>query len=223
MAPAPEAETLKSPDGVTPDDEGWQDYVLSQLRENEFVLGDDGTTRRPRINGLRRLTEKLVGKIYQSESRVIKAPTKDDMTATVEHAVTFENRTITECADVSLFNADDEYARFPVAVASTRAEGRALRKALYLYSVVTAEEVTNKTTADIGMTWAAGEGSTSAQRACIEKLCGALGVSVDKLLQYGERSYSSIAEMNKATATKVIEFLNSIQQGKVSVPEEIKG
>jgi len=50
-------------------------------------------------------------------------------------------KTFTGLADASPDNCTDEFGRFPVAMAETRAKGRAFRAALRLRRVVAAEEV----------------------------------------------------------------------------------
>jgi len=48
-----------------PTDEGWYDFLIDNLYENELVQGN------PTTDGLRRLTEKFYGEIVKSKSEVI--------------------------------------------------------------------------------------------------------------------------------------------------------
>ena len=48
-----------------PTDEGWYDFLIDNLYENELVQGN------PTTDGLRRLTERFYGEIVKSKSDVI--------------------------------------------------------------------------------------------------------------------------------------------------------
>ncbi len=216
----------------TPQDENWQDWVLSQFREDELVVGEDGK-KRPRVNGLRRLTEKLIGQVVRSESRIIKAPSPDSLSATVEHSIDIvvneiaksiagQCRSYTDVADVSALNTDDDFLRFPASVAATRAEARCLRKALYLYSVPAEEELTTKTVASVGMDWKPDDMISEAQINGINVLCKRLNIDVEELLKLGEVQYPDIKMMPKASASKLLAYLNGLQQGK-PMPDGLKG
>lgn len=220
---------------LTPQDEGWQDWVLSQFREDEMVVGEDGA-KRPRVNGLRRLTEKLIGPVVSSHSRVVKYPSPDSLSATVEHTIEIivdrlsddlmcdgrVSRHYTDVADVSALNTDDDFLRFPASVAATRAEARCLRKALYLYSTPASEEITTKTAASVGMDWKPDDTISAAQINGVDVLCRRLDINVEELLKLGETQYPSVTMMPKAAASKLLSYLNGLQQGK-PIPEEIKG
>ncbi len=129
------------------EDADWSDYVLKQFEEDETIDGN------PTVDGLRRVARKLLGSIVQSICNVISAPNlANEWAATVEHTIVInwkrevdgysEQRVFTEVADVNPFNCDAEFRRFASSTASTRAEARALRKALMLKRVVAAEEIT---------------------------------------------------------------------------------
>ena len=230
------AETPSEDSGKkSPQDEDWQDWVLSQFREDELVVGEDGK-KRPRVNGLRRLTEKLIGPVVRSESRIIKAPSPDSLSATVEHSIEIivdrlsedlmcdgrASRHYTDVADVSSLNTDDDFLRFPASVAATRAEARCLRKALYLYSVPAEEELTTKTAASVGMDWKPDDMISEAQINGINVLCKRLDINVEELLKLGEVQYPDIKMMPKASASKLLAYLNGLQQGK-PIPDTIRG
>ena len=220
--------------GPTPQDENWQEYVLGQLREDEVVTNEKGE-KRPRINGLRRLTEKLIGPVISSMSKVVKSPSPDSLSATVEHTITIRRKgvksfslfdsnciTITDVADVSPLNTDDDFVRFSASVAATRAEARCYRKALYLYNTPAEEEMTNKTASSVGMDWKPDDMISSAQVNGIDVLCKRLNINVEAFLKMGETEYASVTLIPKTVASKMLSYLNSLQQGK-TIPEEIKG
>jgi len=123
---------------VTPKmgDEGWTDYVLSLLRKNEMQDGN------PTLFGLRRIAQKLINPIVECRTDIKQIPNPaNNHTATVVVSVKFAYGSIWYgAADVSKLNCMEEYARHPTATAESRAEGRALRKALGI-NVHTVDEV----------------------------------------------------------------------------------
>jgi hypothetical protein len=135
----------KSP---SPNDIDWTDHVLGLLSDDEKIAGN------PTTDGLRRIFEiALDCVVINAESSVAQSPTIDnERRATVVHTITYilnndnlsdytKLRTVSGSADVYWGNCDKIYRNHPVAVAETRAEGRALRRALKLRKVVAAEEI----------------------------------------------------------------------------------
>lgn len=123
--------------------EEWSDFVLSQLTEDEYV-DEDGQIM-PCCHGLRRLAEVLLGTISGGVKNIIYPDPDDPRRVVVVYELLVENfdgktRVFTEVADTSLDNTDAFFLDFAVATASTRAEARALKKAL-LIKGVTADEV----------------------------------------------------------------------------------
>jgi hypothetical protein len=127
----------------------WTDYVLGLLSEDEKISGN------PTTDGLRRVFETALNCILiRSQSKVVQSPDpNNEKRATVVHSLVYvlknmddvpsELKTIAVdgSADVYWGNCDKVYRNHPVAVAETRAEGRALRRALRLRKVVAAEEI----------------------------------------------------------------------------------
>ena len=117
----------------------WTNHVLGILRENEFINGN------PTADGLRRAATVVFGD-FNSYTNVIQCPdVMNSGRATVVVNIRFRNRPEMDCdgaADVFYGNTEKTYAVHPVATAETRAEGRALRKALRLTKTLAAEEVT---------------------------------------------------------------------------------
>jgi len=134
---------------VTPNDLDWTDHVLGLLSEDEKISGN------PTTDGLRRIFEKALNcRVLASVSDVVQTPEpNNEKRATVVHSITYllnegardqselNTVTINGAADVFWGNCDKVYRNYPVAVAETRAEGRALRRALKLRKVVAAEEI----------------------------------------------------------------------------------
>lgn len=133
----------------TPNDLEWTDHVLSLLSEDEKIAGN------PTTDGLRRIFETALDCVVTSaESQVVQSPSpENEKRATVIHHLTYilnkpggydnilNTRSVSGAADVYWGNCDKVYRNHPVAVAETRAEGRALRRALKLRKVVAAEEL----------------------------------------------------------------------------------
>ena len=126
----------------------WTEYVLSLLTDKEKI-----EDRFPTCDGLRRVFDIVGGRVKSSVTRIVEtADTSQNGNfgrATVEHTLIFyphdtkEETIITEVADCYPGNTQEPYASYPSATASTVAEGRALRKALRLVRVLTADEVAN--------------------------------------------------------------------------------
>lgn len=221
---------------------GWTDYVLSLLRENEKVDG------KPTCNGLRRLTELLIGEIISSEVTAVYPPSTDDGPgrATVVYRVevldaseiakgysdlsTMPIKSVSDVADCWHGNCPNVYAVHPTATASTRAEGRCLRKLLKI-NIITAEENDNPhnpnevVEASIGRQYEnEHEEITTAQIALIEAKSDSLGISVSKLLShlYGDK-YITLKQLSRVDAAKLVSTINSYQNQSEVIPDEIKG
>jgi hypothetical protein len=126
----------------------WTDYVLGLLSDDEKISGN------PTTDGLRRIFETALNcTVLDATSEVVQCPSRDNENrATVTHTLHYylndesvikelKNRSVSGAADVYWGNCDKVYRNHPVAVAETRAEGRALRRALKLRKVVAAEEL----------------------------------------------------------------------------------
>jgi len=130
---------------ISPSDVEWTDHVLSLLQDDEKIMGN------PTTDGLRRIFETALNcTVIESTSKVVQSPERsNELRATVVHTIGYilnqdsslHNRVVSGAADVYWGNCDKIYRNHPVAVAETRAEGRALRRALKLRKVVAAEEL----------------------------------------------------------------------------------
>lgn len=124
-----------TPAGPKPTDPEWTDFVMKHFKDNEL---DNGA---PKADSLRRVAELLLG-VFDIDTHVVQVPDLDGR-ATVVVRLRFHDtgRMVSGAADVSSVNTAKEFAVHAVATAETRAEGRALRKALRLNKVLTAEEL----------------------------------------------------------------------------------
>lgn len=206
----------------------WHDYAMTLFQPSEMVDGH------PLVAGLRRVAEVVLGPIMFSGPTQVFPVQRDDHhgRATVIFTVEFANgMKYAEVADSWEGNTDDMFCAFAVAIASTRAEARALRKALKIKGVA-AEELTKKDTAkivrDISSTKQSSEGEyddtsriSEAQFNFIDVKCRQLNIDGNKLfVQYaGDRG----KKISKKVASEIIDGLNDFQRDKSSIPENIVG
>jgi len=211
---------------VSPNDLGWNDYVLSLLSDDEKIAGN------PTTDGLRRIFEiALDCTIIESIANVVQCPSpENEKRATVTHQITFvlndpnadpifKKRVTSGAADVYWGNCDKVYRNHPVAVAETRAEGRALRRGLKLRKVVAAEELTSSIDDDPDG-FSVGKISNN-QISFIDQMSKRLNINVVKLLDFMEIK-SNISDIAHDVAVSVIRQLSKFQQNLDSIPESIK-
>lgn len=212
---------------LTPNDLEWTDYVLSLLSEDEKIAGN------PTTDGLRRVFEiALDCTVISAQSSVVQSPSpENEKRATVVHHLTYvlnntpdcsptKQRVVSGAADVYWGNCDKVYRNHPVAVAETRAEGRALRRALKLRKVVAAEEIAkdiedhpdHDTVTKI----------TNNQINFIDVLGKRLDVNIIKLVESLALNSSNIYNIGYEEAVNVVRTLTTYQQAN-SVPQELMG
>ena len=207
----------------------WHNYAMTLFDEGELVDGH------PLVAGLRRVSELVLGRIVFSGPTQVFPVQRDDHhgRATVVFTVKFENgSTYSEVADSWEGNTDDMFCAYAVAIASTRAEARALRKALKIKGVA-AEELTKKDTAkivrEISNSTAASDGDfdnqsrmSDAQLNFIDIKCKQLNVDGAKLLK-DEFNSTLDKKITKKIASDVIDKLNDFQRDKTAIPEGLIG
>ena len=211
----------------------WNDFVMAHFHTNELIDGN------PICAGLRRVAEFLLGDIVESGPEQI-FPASDSNgpgRATVVFKVVFNwmnegtTRIFREVADVWHGNTDDLFCAHPVATASTRAEGRALRKALKLRCLA-AEELAKKDIVNIVQEsvkkaptsgdYESDKRISGQQVQFIDNRCNQLDIDVLGFINIGENTYGSINDVTKDSAKKMIKVLNTYQNGG-PIPDKIKG
>jgi len=229
----------------TYDDPKWQDYVMSNFERAELIDG-----KYPSVNGLRRVVELLLGEIVNAGPIEIKTTMDSDSpgkaVVTYEIQIAWKLNCVFESVNFDGYpiktfravgsswhgNTDDMYAVFPEAIAETRAEGRALRRALRL-GVVCADELTKKNTAEIVRqkvekstdgNWDESESIKDNQISSIKILCDRLNIDLVKFINSGSKQYKDITEVSRQTAANMIKKLNEYQNSSNSssdIPIEI--
>lgn len=205
----------------------WHDFIMSQFQEDELFNGY------PKVDGLRRVTQEFLGDIIVSRPDILDTPRMDNgyrYVASHELIVVFwddnKQHLFTELADVDLKNVNTpaEYAKHPTATASSKAEGRALRKALKLRTLA-AEELGNPDYQDDeGMDFLVDDNPTditAAQQSFIEFKCEKLGIDLKKLLAKSKAGYKNIEDLSYKDGERTIKYLNEIQINKKEVPASI--
>lgn len=207
---------------------GWTDYVLGLLEEDERIMGN------PTTDGLRRIFESALNcLLVESRSEVVQSPNpSNEKRATVVHSLTyvlkdvppdspFNTVTVNGAADVYWGNCDKIFRNHPVAVAETRAEGRALRRALRLKKVLAAEEVVDEVEDIDGDTVS---NITNNQINFIDVLAKRLDVNVLELAKYMsiEVEQDNIHKMQHEDAVNLVKQLSAYQLDMSTIPDEIK-
>lgn len=221
---------------VTPSvtSEDWHEYVMSQFKPNELIDGN------PITAGLRRVVEVVLGEVIETGPVEVFPATDPNGPgrATVIYRVVLEEyesgrtKSYSDTADVWHGNTDDLFCAHPVATACTRAEGRALRKALKL-RVLAAEELAKKDIVGIVQQsvnqqptdgeWNPNEKVSPQQINFIDNKCGQLDIDVMKFVNSGSTNYTSISSVTKDTAKNMIVELNKYQNQTANIPPEVVG
>jgi hypothetical protein len=207
----------------------WTDYVLGLLSDDEKIAGN------PTTDGLRRIFETVLNcRLISSTSSVVQSPSpENEKRATVIHSLSYcLNPAIQDLnglnivsvdgsADVYWGNCDKVYRNHPVAVAETRAEGRALRRALRLRKVVAAEEL-SKDIEDHPDQDTVSKISNQ-QINFIDVLAQRLNINVIKLLEQNNMETKNIYSLTHESAVDIIRLLSKYQQNIDSIPQDILG
>ena len=207
----------------------WTDYVLSMLSDDEKIKGN------PTTDGLRRIFEVVLNcKLIASVSNVVQSPSpENEKRATVVHSLTyvlndsvetggqFNTITMDGAADVYWGNCDKIYRNHPVAVAETRAEGRALRRALRLRKVVAAEELVSEV--DDHPDGNTVDKITNNQINFIDVIAQRLNINVLKLLELNNLEHKNIYGLHHDKAVDIIRLLSKYQTNISDIPKEVLG
>lgn len=214
---------------ITCNDIEWSDYVLGLLSDDEKINGN------PTTDGLRRIFEiALKCTMIDSSTSVVQSPSpENEKRATVVHSISYilndeasdgasfkQPRSTSGAADVYWGNCDKIYRNHPVAVAETRAEGRALRRALKLRKVVAAEEIASNIEDDV--TGDSINKISSNQMNFIDVMAKRLNIDVLSLGAQLSLPIKDIYSLTHENAVCIIRELSKYQQNMDSITPEIK-
>jgi hypothetical protein len=230
MAKSKEPQFVESKDTkITIHDLGWNDYVLGLLSDDEKIDGN------PTVDGLRRIFEIALNcEVIESTTTVVQSPDpNNEKRATVTHTLSYvlkdigsddillKKRSVTGAADVYWGNCDKIYRNHPVAVAETRAEGRALRRALRLRKVVAAEELASNIDDDISHD-SVGKISSN-QINFIDTIAKRLNINVIQLLASLGLSVDNVYNISHDEAVSAVRELSKHQQNLDNIPKNLLG
>lgn len=217
----------------------WNDYVMSLFTKDEMFNGN------PLCIGLRRVANKLLGSIVCSRPIQVFPSMNENApgraTVVYELVIDWGNtgqlRTFGDAAEVWHGNTDDLFCAHAAATATSKAEGRCLRKAL-MVKCVAAEELANgkdvaaivrnsvgatvkveaKTTGEMS----ASDKISDAQVKFIENKSKQVNVDVYKYMNM-DNKYDKLSDITKKVASDMIQNLNIYQGDATKIPEAIKG
>lgn len=195
----------------------WHEHVMSLFTEDELADG------KPKITGLRRVANQLLGAIVVSRPvQIFPVQEEGYGRATVSYEIVIhredgERLTFGDVADCWSQNTDQAFLAHAVATACTRAESRTLRKALYL-KVLSAEE----TKEGVVVSFEAGEEPIyQSQIQLIDSKCGDMNIDVLLFINtFGD--YKTIDYVSRSQAGKMIQKLNNYDKDE-QIPEDIMG
>jgi len=214
----PDYETEGQEVVFTDADPEWSEYVLDQMHDSELKDGN------PTVDGLRRVTERIYGEIVGSVSDIYSYDVERGI-CTVKHTLQIQKYssdsivTVNGCVDVKLQNIPYPFNQHLVATADTRAEGKAIRRALKL-RVITAEEMNNAAEDDI---MAAEEDITDQQILAINQMCKRLDIDLIKLSENNCPNIKSIRAVSNLQGRMLLSSLSEYQRSADSIPEDVKG
>ena len=208
----------------------WNDHVLGLLSEDEKIDGN------PTTDGLRRIFEiALDCTVIESISQVVQSPDpNNEKRATVVHSIGYilnsqasdqvnlnMKKVVSGAADVYWGNCDKIYRNHPVAVAETRAEGRALRRGLKLRKVVAAEELAKNIEDDPN-----GDNVdkiSDQQINFIDVLSKRSNINITELLLDMSIDPTNIRSISHDAAVSIIRELSKHQQNIDAIPSKLVG
>lgn len=195
-------------------DPEWTDYVLSLFADKELDNGN------PKVDALRRVAYKLLGP-FSSRTSVVQPPDLDGratVVVTLEFGSGYSPIVVDGAADVSSVNTAREYAVHAVATAETRAEGRALRKALKLTKVLAAEELHN---ADSDEANGADGRIPTSMVSSLKMMCAIQNIDLERLAET-KFSVSSPEDLTLAQGRQLSTTLYKYKKLEEEIPDEIK-
>lgn len=181
-----------------------------ELNDDEVVSSDNGM-QIVLLRGLQRLA-RLAGIIesYPESLSYVVGPEGNGVIQCVYITRWNDGSTFGATADANKGNLKPEFKAFPTTIAESRAEGRAIRKALGIY-MLTAEEI-DTSEGFTGMTKAESGKADPAQIVAIEKMIEESSVEaidvIGAVVEDG-REVLDLADLTPAEAVAAMRFMNS--------------
>lgn len=228
-------EQTKRPRYVDPD---WHNFVMSQFVPEE--LDPHGN---PKIDGLRRVAEGLLGEIV--ESRPVQSSSNSDGAAVnwilrinwacdnpyidINSGCPLQERIFGSFVDANTNNCKAPFDKFLASVACTRAESKTLRKALRLRCIAAEEaQLGEVNTFEEKVSDGSYNGAAKAndqQKMMINVISQRLNIDPDKLINKVFPG-QTIESFTKEQAANVIVVLNkyqtSVKEGSLEIEDDIK-
>jgi hypothetical protein len=200
-----------------PTDKNWTQYVLGKFDVDEM----EGES--PRLEGLRRVAELLIGEIVEEGCELVSSPCLDNENRACARAwVVFKTpysglKRFEALADACPGNCNPDFAIYPVAMADTRAKGRCFRSALKLKRIIAAEESCVQINPEESQNTTARTGQITAIRLLVDQL----NISISSLLDDMEINYKKhpngapdLVSLTYSEALIVVKRLNEIRSSK---------
>lgn len=200
----------------------WHDYVMSHFQPSELLNGH------PSTDALRRVGELLLGELNIS-CTYIQIPNSDNENrAVVSCKISYgdtggvleENvRFVQDLADADRSNTPKQFHNYLLATASTRAEGRCLRKALRLRKVLAAEELSETVEENDNAygTVKIDDKVQPQQLAAIKAIIHRININTDVFLTH-YKDTKKIEDLSFIDAQDAIQQLNFYQQNPDKIP-----
>lgn len=220
---------LSPEDALMPYHPGWHDHIMGQfLADSEIFNGN------PKVDALRRVVEKEMGPIVKSIAKVVQAPNADNgFHSVIEHEITIYRihhledgqapymQTIQEVGDVFKIE-DNDYTIYSSGYASTKSEGRALRKLLRLRNVYCYEEL--QSAEDNAVVDMKDQKISSTQIATINLMCKRHNLNAWELVNSNQKKpFPSTEDIPRSLAIQIIGYLNKVKDSKDDVLTEYQG
>jgi hypothetical protein len=212
-----EADLKEGPADYEPE---WSEYLLDQLSDHELINGA------PTVDGLRRIAEKCFGEIVDSRSQIVETPSSENgMRCTVCHTLRIikyrngQQVQVDGCVDVVYHKTPYPFKDHLVATADTRAEGKALRRALKI-RVITAEELQHEDEEDA---LSSDEAVNDQQILAVNQLCKRLNVSVAAITKGQYNTAREEDDLRNLEARLLISKLSELQRTPDDIPESYVG
>lgn len=207
-------------------DPSWNAYVLSKFVDEELFNGN------PTVDGLRRVVEVLIGEVMETDTIMVQTPDlNNEGRATATSKVVLlcpgdKVKVFTGSADAYFGNLDGDFKKHAVAMAETRAEGRALRRALRLRNIAAEEAAGGSAEPSVNVL----SPISKLQINMVDMMCNVtrgLNINVTKLIHHlfsgGKLTYDTIKGLSETDGAALIKSLGEFQRNESPVPVEILG